>query len=101
MATRRLFASSSCALAPPRPDKPRRPDWIPDRLAAEVALVLRTENCTSRPGKFGVESHPDMITVAKALGNGYPIGAVIMREALGEVMGYGEFTPLERGIVTG
>lgn len=55
MATRRLFASSSCALAPPRPDKPRQPDWIPDRLAAEVALVLRTENCTSRPGKFGVE----------------------------------------------
>jgi len=40
-------------------------------------------------GAFPVDCHPDMITVAKALGNGYPIGAVVMREELGEVMGHG------------
>jgi glutamate-1-semialdehyde aminotransferase len=30
-----------------------------------------------------------MVTVAKALGNGYPIGAVLMREEVGQVMGFG------------
>jgi len=36
-----------------------------------------------------VDCHPDVITVAKALGNGYPIGAVLMREDVGRVMGFG------------
>jgi len=40
---------------------------------------------------YPTDCHPDMITVAKALGNGYPIGAVLMREEVGEVMGYGEY----------
>jgi len=40
-------------------------------------------------GGMPVECHADMITVAKALGNGYPIGAVLMREEVGKVMGFG------------
>jgi acetylornithine aminotransferase len=27
-----------------------------------------------------IDCHPDIITTAKALGNGYPIGAVLMRD---------------------
>jgi len=40
-------------------------------------------------GGLPVDCHPDMITVAKALGNGFPIGAVLMREEVGRVMGFG------------
>lgn len=40
-------------------------------------------------GGLPVECHPDVITVAKALGNGFPIGAVLMREEVGRVMGFG------------
>lgn len=40
-------------------------------------------------GGLPTDCHPDVITSAKALGNGYPIGAVMLREELGRVMGYG------------
>jgi hypothetical protein len=50
--------------------------------------LFRTGNLWGHGG-FSVASHPDMVTVAKALGNGYPIGAVLMREEVGKVMGFG------------
>lgn len=33
-----------------------------------------------------VDAHPDMITMAKPLANGYPIGAVMMREEIAKTM---------------
>ncbi|GJE84912.1 acetylornithine aminotransferase [Phanerochaete sordida] len=33
-----------------------------------------------------VECHPDVVTMAKPLANGYPIGAVLMRDNIAEVM---------------
>jgi len=36
-----------------------------------------------------VECHPDIITMAKPLANGYPIGAVMMRDSIAEVMSVG------------
>ena len=32
------------------------------------------------------ECHPDIVTMAKPLANGYPIGAVLMRDAIAETM---------------
>lgn len=40
---------------------------------------------------MGVESHPDIITMAKPLANGYPIGAVLMRECIAKSMTAGRF----------
>ncbi|EKM59457.1 uncharacterized protein PHACADRAFT_249960 [Phanerochaete carnosa HHB-10118-sp] len=33
-----------------------------------------------------VECHPDVVTMAKPLANGYPVGAVLMRDSIAEVM---------------
>jgi acetylornithine aminotransferase len=33
-----------------------------------------------------VECHPDMVTVAKPLANGYPLGAVLLRDSIGSTM---------------
>lgn len=33
-----------------------------------------------------VEAHPDMVTMAKPLANGYPIGAIMMRDSIASVM---------------
>ncbi|KAI0751434.1 acetylornithine and succinylornithine aminotransferase [Daedaleopsis nitida] len=33
-----------------------------------------------------VDAHPDIVTTAKPLANGYPIGAVLMRDSVAEVM---------------
>jgi len=33
-----------------------------------------------------VECHPDIVTIAKPLANGYPIGAVLMRDVIAETM---------------
>jgi acetylornithine aminotransferase len=33
-----------------------------------------------------VECHPDIVTMAKPLANGYPIGAVLMRDVIAETM---------------
>lgn len=41
-----------------------------------------------------VDAHPDIITSAKPLANGYPIGAVLMREGVASVMGPGQFSTL-------
>ncbi|KAL0949915.1 hypothetical protein HGRIS_009943 [Hohenbuehelia grisea] len=37
-----------------------------------------------------VECHPDIITMAKPLANGYPVGAVLLRDALSETMTAGQ-----------
>lgn len=31
---------------------------------------------------FPVEAHPDLITMAKPLANGFPIGAILMRDSV-------------------
>ena len=33
-----------------------------------------------------VDCHPDIVTMAKPLGNGYPIGAVLMRDSVAATM---------------
>lgn len=35
------------------------------------------------------EAHPDMVTMAKPLANGFPIGAILVRDAIAEVIGVG------------
>jgi acetylornithine aminotransferase len=39
---------------------------------------------------FGQDCNPDIITMAKPLANGYPIGAVMMREEIAQVMSVGK-----------
>jgi acetylornithine aminotransferase len=39
---------------------------------------------------FGPDCKPDIITMAKPLANGYPIGAVMMREDIAQVMSVGK-----------
>lgn len=38
-----------------------------------------------------MDCHPDIITMAKPLANGYPIGAVMMRDSIAEVMSVGQY----------
>jgi len=33
-----------------------------------------------------VDCHPDVVTMAKPLANGYPIGAVLMRDVIAKTM---------------
>lgn len=37
-----------------------------------------------------VECHPDIVTMAKPLANGYPIGAIMMRDIIAETMTPGQ-----------
>lgn len=37
-----------------------------------------------------INAHPDVITMAKPLANGYPIGAVLMRDNVAETMTAGK-----------
>lgn len=37
-----------------------------------------------------VDCHPDIVTMAKPLANGYPIGAVLMRDSIASTMTAGE-----------
>lgn len=41
-------------------------------------------------GHFPEEAHPDVLTTAKALGNGFPIGAVIVTKDVGEKIKVGD-----------
>lgn len=36
------------------------------------------------------DCHPDMVTMAKPLANGYPIGAVLMRDSVASTMSPGK-----------
>lgn len=67
------------------------PGWfalVGDILARHGALLIADEVQTGfgRTGRlFGIEHHdvtPDLLTVAKALGNGFPIGAVITTDEI-------------------
>lgn len=40
--------------------------------------------------QYPTDCHPDVITMAKPLANGYPIGAVLMRDAVAKHMTAGE-----------
>lgn len=40
------------------------------------------------------DAHPDVVTMAKPLANGYPIGAVLMRDSIAEPMTAGVFSTL-------
>ena len=44
--------------------------------------------------RYPVDCHPDIITMAKPLANGYPIGAVLMRDSVAQYMTPGEQTKL-------
>ncbi len=57
----------------------------------EILLLMdEVQSGMGRTGKFfGHQQYdviPDVMTIAKALGNGYPIGAVIARKSLGDVL---------------
>jgi len=39
--------------------------------------------------KYPIECHPDIVTMAKPLANGYPIGAILMKEEIASVMSAG------------
>ena len=70
-------------------------DSIKEQCEKHGALLIIDEIQTGigRTGKPFAFQHfdvqPDIITVAKGLGNGFPIGAVIGKEALAEVFGPG------------
>ena len=70
-------------------------DSIKEQCEKHGALLIIDEIQTGigRTGKPFAFQHfdvkPDIITVAKGLGNGLPIGAVIGKEALAEVFGPG------------
>ena len=56
-------------------------------------MVDEIQTGVGRTGKFFCYEHynikPDVITLAKALGGGLPLGAVIVHERLKDVFGYG------------
>ncbi|KAH7040234.1 acetylornithine aminotransferase [Microdochium trichocladiopsis] len=69
------------------------------RRCREVGAVLIYDEIQcglSRTGSFWAhdhlpaEAHPDVITTAKALGNGFPIGAAIVNESVSEAMKVGD-----------
>ena len=39
---------------------------------------------------YPVDCHPDIVTMAKPLANGYPVGAVMVKNAVAETMTAGE-----------
>ncbi|EHK48794.1 hypothetical protein TRIATDRAFT_237038 [Trichoderma atroviride IMI 206040] len=69
------------------------------RRCREVGAVLiydEIQSGMSRTGKLWAhghlpkEAHPDILTMAKALGNGFPIGAVLVTEAVSEKIQLGD-----------
>lgn len=60
-----------------------------------VVLIFDEIQCgMGRTGKLWAHEHagvtPDILTVAKALGNGYPIGAILVNERVTEALKYGD-----------
>lgn len=63
----------------------------------DVVLIYDEIQCgLGRTGKFWAhshlpeEAHPDVVTMAKALGNGFPIGAVMVSEKVEKVLKVGD-----------
>jgi acetylornithine/succinyldiaminopimelate/putrescine aminotransferase len=65
-------------------------------LRADAALLCFLQCGLYRSGTMWAHSpmpvscHPDIITMAKPLANGYPIGAVLMRDAIAQTMTAGQ-----------
>lgn len=59
-----------------------------------LLIVDEVQTGMGRTGKFMSYEHfgikPDIVTLAKALGGGLPLGAVLMREKIAESMNYGD-----------
>lgn len=76
------------------------PDGWLDRVQArcrEVGALLILDEVQGGVGRLGtwfghqtVGSTPDMVTLAKSLGGGFPVGALVTTPALAEAVGYGE-----------
>jgi acetylornithine/succinyldiaminopimelate/putrescine aminotransferase len=79
--------------------EPRRPFLLDSEAAL---LIIRAQCGLYRSGTlwahsaWPVDCHPDIVTMAKPLANGYPIGAVLMRDAVGETMTAGTIVRIER-----
>jgi len=43
-------------------------------------------------GSLPVDCHPDIVTMAKPLANGYPIGAILLRDHIAEAVTIGQYT---------
>ena len=61
----------------------------------DVLLIFDEIQCgMGRTGKLWAHEHagvtPDILTVAKALGNGFPIGAILVNERVAEALKYGD-----------
>ncbi|EGO01668.1 hypothetical protein SERLA73DRAFT_70836 [Serpula lacrymans var. lacrymans S7.3] len=56
-----------------------------DEIQASTCGMYRTGTMWAH-SVFPVDCHPDMLTVAKPLANGYPIGAVLMRDSIALTM---------------
>ncbi|MCP4179780.1 MAG: aspartate aminotransferase family protein [bacterium] len=57
----------------------------------EILLLMdEVQSGMGRTGKFFAHQHydviPDVMSIAKALGNGYPIGAIIAKKSLGDIL---------------
>ncbi|THH17606.1 hypothetical protein EW146_g3234 [Bondarzewia mesenterica] len=79
---------------------PAQVDWVREvvKRAREVGAVVIFDEIQCGLYRTGTlwahspwpfECHPDIVTMAKPLANGYPIGAVLMRDAVAEVMTIG------------
>jgi acetylornithine/succinyldiaminopimelate/putrescine aminotransferase len=47
---------------------------------------------------FPTDCHPDIVTMAKPLANGFPIGAILVRDSIAQAMTVGQ--PLYQHCVT-
>jgi len=43
-------------------------------------------------GSLPVDCHPDIVTMAKPLANGYPIGAILLRDHIAGAITIGQYT---------
>lgn len=43
-------------------------------------------------GNLPTDCHPDIVTMAKPLANGFPIGAILLREQIAEAITIGLYT---------
>lgn len=76
-------------------------DWLVAlaRRAREVGAVLIYDEIQCGLGRTGAlwahshlpkEAHPDILSTAKALGNGFPVGAVLVNKSVAEKMAVGD-----------
>lgn len=68
-----------------------------ERICKERDLTFIVDEIQTGVGRTGTflcceqyDIHPDVVTLAKGLGGGLPIGAVLMSEQVSEVLGFGQ-----------